>query len=48
MTGRRALVYSRIRENRLNPAENDLTRGERQQADAAARSASKLTSSGRS
>ena len=27
-----ALVYSRIRENRLNPAENDLTRGERQQA----------------
>ena len=32
MTGRRALVYSRIRENRLNPAENDLTRGERQQA----------------
>jgi polyisoprenyl-teichoic acid--peptidoglycan teichoic acid transferase len=32
MNGRRALVYSRIRENRLNPAENDLTRGERQQA----------------
>jgi LCP family protein required for cell wall assembly len=32
MSGRRALVYSRIRENRLNPAENDLTRGERQQA----------------
>jgi LCP family protein required for cell wall assembly len=32
MDGRRALVYSRIRENRLNPAENDLTRGERQQA----------------
>jgi LCP family protein required for cell wall assembly len=31
MNGRRALVYSRIRENRLNPAENDLTRGERQQ-----------------
>ena len=31
MSGRRALVYSRIRENRLNPAENDLTRGERQQ-----------------
>ena len=30
--GRRALVYSRVRENRLNPAENDLTRGERQQA----------------
>ena len=32
MSGRRALIYSRIRENRLNPAENDLTRGERQQA----------------
>jgi polyisoprenyl-teichoic acid--peptidoglycan teichoic acid transferase len=32
MNGRRALVYSRIRENRLDPAENDLTRGERQQA----------------
>jgi LCP family protein required for cell wall assembly len=31
MNGRRALVYSRIRENRLNPAENDLSRGERQQ-----------------
>ena len=32
MDGRRALIYSRIRENRLNPAENDLTRGGRQQA----------------
>lgn len=32
MGGRRALIYSRIRDNRLNPAENDLTRGERQQA----------------
>ena len=32
MDGRKALIYSRIRENRLNPAENDLTRGERQQA----------------
>jgi LCP family protein required for cell wall assembly len=32
LDGRRALIYSRIRENRLNPAENDLTRGERQQA----------------
>ena len=31
MNGRRALVYSRIRENRLDPAENDLTRGGRQQ-----------------
>jgi LCP family protein required for cell wall assembly len=32
MDGRRALVYSRIRENQLDPAENDITRGERQQA----------------
>lgn len=32
MSGQRALIYSRIRENRLDPAENDLTRGERQQA----------------
>ena len=31
MDGRRALVYSRIRENKLNPAESDLTRGRRQQ-----------------
>ena len=31
MDGRRALIYSRIRENRLDPAENDLTRAERQQ-----------------
>jgi polyisoprenyl-teichoic acid--peptidoglycan teichoic acid transferase len=32
MTGRRALIYARIRENRLNPNESDFTRGERQQA----------------
>jgi LCP family protein required for cell wall assembly len=32
MNGQRALVYSRVRENRLDPGENDLTRGERQQA----------------
>jgi LCP family protein required for cell wall assembly len=32
MSGKRALIYSRIRENRLDPGENDLTRGERQQA----------------
>lgn len=32
MNGRRALVYARIRENKLNPAESDITRGERQQA----------------
>jgi LCP family protein required for cell wall assembly len=32
MNGQRALIYSRIRENRLDPAENDLTRGDRQQA----------------
>ena len=31
MDGRRALIYSRIRENRLDPSESDLTRGERQQ-----------------
>ena len=32
MNGKRALIYSRVRENRLDPSENDLTRGERQQA----------------
>ncbi len=31
MDGRHALVYSRIRENQLNPRESDVTRGERQQ-----------------
>lgn len=31
LNGRRALIYSRIRENRLDPAENDLSRAERQQ-----------------
>jgi LCP family protein required for cell wall assembly len=31
MTGHRALIYSRIRENFLNPAETDITRGSRQQ-----------------
>jgi LCP family protein required for cell wall assembly len=31
MDGRRALIYARIRENRLDPSENDLTRGGRQQ-----------------
>ena len=31
MGGRRALVYARIRQNRLNPAESDFTRGARQQ-----------------
>ncbi len=31
MDGRRALVYSRIRENTLDPTETDLTRGGRQQ-----------------
>ena len=43
MSGRRALVYSRIRENRLNPSESDVTRGERQQRVLQAVS-SKLTS----
>jgi LCP family protein required for cell wall assembly len=32
MNGRRALVYSRIRENKLDPSDSDITRGERQQA----------------
>jgi polyisoprenyl-teichoic acid--peptidoglycan teichoic acid transferase len=31
MDGRRALIYSRIRENQLDPSESDLTRGGRQQ-----------------
>ena len=31
MNGRRARVYSRIRENKLNPSESDITRTERQQ-----------------
>ena len=31
MNGHRALIYTRIRENRLNPGETDLTRAERQQ-----------------
>src|SRR5262249_30563676 len=30
MSGTRALVYSRIRENRLDPQDSDVTRGERQ------------------
>ena len=43
MNGEQALIYSRIRENQLNPGENDLTRGARQQAVAQA-AAAKLTS----
>jgi LCP family protein required for cell wall assembly len=31
MDGRRALVYARIRQNQLDPSENDITRAERQQ-----------------
>jgi len=31
MSGHRALIYSRIRENRLNPADTDISRGVRQQ-----------------
>jgi LCP family protein required for cell wall assembly len=31
MDGWRAQIYSRIRENQLNPADSDITRGERQQ-----------------
>ncbi|HEY7792461.1 MAG TPA: LCP family protein [Gaiellaceae bacterium] len=45
MDGRRALVYSRIRENRLDQGENDLTRGSRQQEVVQA-IAGKLTSMG--
>jgi hypothetical protein len=32
MNGERALIYSRIRENVLDPSETDVTRGARQQA----------------
>jgi LCP family protein required for cell wall assembly len=45
MNGRRALIYSRIRENQLNPSESDVTRGERQQRVLQALE-SKLTSPG--
>jgi LCP family protein required for cell wall assembly len=31
MDGHRALIYSRIRENQLNPADTDISRGQRQQ-----------------
>jgi anionic cell wall polymer biosynthesis LytR-Cps2A-Psr (LCP) family protein len=31
MSGQRALIYSRIRENRLNPGDSDITRALRQQ-----------------
>jgi LCP family protein required for cell wall assembly len=45
MNGERALIYSRIRENLLDPAETDVTRGARQQAVIDA-TLSKLTSFG--
>jgi LCP family protein required for cell wall assembly len=45
MDGRRARVYSRIRENKLDPRDTDITRTERQQAVIQAL-LSKLTSSG--
>ncbi len=32
MNGRRAIIYARVRVNKLDPADNDITRGERQQA----------------
>jgi len=32
MSGQRALIYSRVRKNALNPADSDITRGERNQA----------------
>jgi LCP family protein required for cell wall assembly len=31
LSGSRALIYARIRENQLNPSESDVTRGQRQQ-----------------
>ena len=31
LDGRRALIYSRVRKNQLDPSESDITRGERQQ-----------------
>jgi len=31
LSGQRALIYSRVRKNALNPAESDITRGERNQ-----------------
>jgi polyisoprenyl-teichoic acid--peptidoglycan teichoic acid transferase len=31
LSGHKALIYSRVRENRLDPGESDVTRGERQQ-----------------
>jgi LCP family protein required for cell wall assembly len=43
MDGRRALIYARIRENRLDPGETDLTRAARQQSVMQA-TTSKLTS----
>jgi LCP family protein required for cell wall assembly len=45
MNGKRALIYSRIRENRLNPRETDFTRAARQQAVMQA-ATSRLTSPG--
>jgi polyisoprenyl-teichoic acid--peptidoglycan teichoic acid transferase len=45
MDGRRALVYSRIRKNQLDPSDTDISRTERQQAVAAA-VADKLASFG--
>jgi LCP family protein required for cell wall assembly len=45
LSGQQALIYSRIRENMLNPSETDVTRGQRQQAVMQA-VMSKLTSPG--
>lgn len=45
MDGRRALIYSRIRENRLDPAASDISRGEHQQ-DVLEAMTGKLTSVG--
>jgi polyisoprenyl-teichoic acid--peptidoglycan teichoic acid transferase len=45
MTGHEALIYSRVRENQLNPSDSDITRAEHQQAVIQA-ATSKLTSIG--
>jgi len=45
MSGERALIYSRVRENQLDPADNDVTRGAQQQLVMDA-TLSKLTSLG--
>ena len=45
MDGRRALIYARVRQNQLDPADNDITRGGRQQ-DVLQATADEITSFG--